>query len=510
MLPGPERLHAIATGPSGSLEEVPYAVLLAALALEKRSCLVLLRRKQTEKRIFLSAGVPVESLSNLVHETFGRFLVGQGKLSEEEFGLAFAQANAKGLRLGEVLVERGTFPKPEIARLLQQNLARKLLDGFTWNDGTYEIHPDPPTIDSPPRVNVAQLIITGASKFAPQAAVDAAVGSLVGKRLALHPDPPFPLEEVHLSEAQLRLTKALEKRPRIDELALSAGMPFEELTRVLYALWLLRTVVPADELPAVPRPVSAVSPAVAAPAAAPSPRPPPGPTSAALRREDLRIVHDMLQNLDAFDLLGLPDGADEATVKSRFVEKAREWAPWNFEGPEGDAGRALTLFLAAARAYAEIADPRSREALRRSRRVTGQAVKSPEQYLTIKMEVLDPEVQHRKGMELLESGNAKEALASLELAAECDRQNGTWAADMAWCRFLASDRAHPSAALAAMEEAIRIDPQAGIACFYAGEILRSRGDSAHAEVHYRKAARLMVGDRRALDALKEMTRVSNR
>ncbi|MBL8112050.1 MAG: hypothetical protein JNK60_04140 [Acidobacteria bacterium] len=114
MLPAAEKLREIARSTSGSLAEIPYAVLLAALAVSRRDCVALFERRQTQKRVSFSGGVPYDCRSNLLHETLGRFLVKQGRISEETFSLAHAQANATGVRLGEALVARGVLTPEEV------------------------------------------------------------------------------------------------------------------------------------------------------------------------------------------------------------------------------------------------------------------------------------------------------------------------------------------------------------------------------------------------------------
>ena len=82
MVPTTEQLAAIAEMHAGDFAKVPFAVLLHALASQKRSAVVEMRRGPIEKRIFIESGTPVDCRSNLAHETFGRFLVAQGKLRE--------------------------------------------------------------------------------------------------------------------------------------------------------------------------------------------------------------------------------------------------------------------------------------------------------------------------------------------------------------------------------------------------------------------------------------------
>lgn len=586
MLPAAEKLREIARSTSGSLAETPYAVLLAALAVTRRDCVALFERRQTQKRVSFSGGVPYDCRSNLLHETLGRFLVKQGRISEETFSLAHAQANATGVRLGEALVARGILTPEEVLRYLQQNLARRLLDGFTWKEGTYKLLDDSTVPETPSKLNISQLILTGVSKFAPQGAVDAAVGTLVGQRIAIRPDAAFPITDIKLNDAQARLVMALEKRPRVDELATATGVPFEELTRLLYALFLVGTVCPADQLPppapVVPAVVSQppVSPAPVATRSAPpqvpaslrresvygsesgretapvAPLPPPAapskpapawnappqvpqslrreylgpgsspsapakdaaitpaataPTGAASAETSRKIdgvlrAYEGFRGRDAFELLGLVDDADEKTILAHYLDRARAWAPWDLQGDPAE--KATALFTAAARAYGRLADHETREALRASRRRPTDGPKASGAAFAIKTDLLDPESQHRKGAELLASGKSQQALAFLEFAADCDPQNGSYLADAAWCRFLVAGRMTSATTLSEIEEAARIDPKSGIACFYAGELLRARGDAVRAEAYYRKAIKLMGTDRRPLDGLRELERGS--
>ena len=107
-------------------------MLLTAFAVGKRSLVLELRRTPFEKRIVFEEGVPVDCRSNLVHETLGRFMVATGKLSEEDFNATLGEAATRGIPHGEAMIDRGLVTPDELYRILQQNLARKLLDPFAW------------------------------------------------------------------------------------------------------------------------------------------------------------------------------------------------------------------------------------------------------------------------------------------------------------------------------------------------------------------------------------------
>ena len=121
----------------------------------------------------------------------------------------------------------------------------------------------------------------------------------------------------------------------------------------------------------------------------------------------------------------------------------------------------------------------------------------------IQTDLLDPEAQFRKGMELLAAGQEKKALELLQYAADLDAQNPVYRAEAAMCRF----RVHGDATkpLEELDEAVRADPRCGLAWYYMGMVQGREGRIAQGEESLRKAIRLMAPDRRPIDALKELT-----
>jgi Domain of unknown function (DUF4388)/Tetratricopeptide repeat len=535
LIPTPERLEEISNSQEGSLREVPFSPLLCALAIHQRTAVLEIRRRQVWKKIVLEAGTPIDCRSNLVHETLGRYMVIEGKLSEEDFNASLGRSAARGVPMGEVLLESGLVNAVELFKILQQNLAKKLLDMFTWTEGDFRLLPEDDTrSDSSLKVKVPQLILTGVTKLAPQEEVDMAVAELVGKRLALHPSPPFPLDDLRLTRQQSLLTEAVRPGRRMSELAEATGLPVDEITRLLYALSILGVVVPGDSLPqwavAPPIPVAAgtaslprsvILEARSAAGSAPAPPVPAGPAARGLapdlvpdldaaeverRRNQIMQAFLTYRRQDAFDLLGVPETASLAEIEERFLAFAEKLAPWSLHRELlALEDRVRDLFLAAARSYAELADTEQRNTLLfRRKTLREEREKKPSGFGGIKTDLLDSEAQFRKGLALLEAGKPREALQYLEFAADCDPQNGVYRAELAWSRFLwAPSQAAQS--LKELQEALRLDANCGLAAYYAGEIHRQLGNWDDAESHLRRAIKLMSPDRRPIDALKTLS-----
>ncbi len=532
----PEQLDALLRSGAGSLVETPYPILLLALALREQSAVLTLHRNPLQKVIVFDGGSPVDCQSNIATETLGRFLVSAGKISEEACQAAVAQAAARGVSLEEILAGQKLIAPTELFRVQQQSLGRKLLEPFSWKSGTFEITFEVPPVDSALRVKVPQLILTGILKVETQEHVDEAVAFASDRFLALAPEPLFELDDIRLSGEQQKIVEAAREGMRVADLAAGSGIDEDDVHRILYAMLLLGALTVTDtpmraapqfelENPFLKLTLETPLPAVAPPPPVPQPKPePPRPGVAAATGEDVIAAYLSYRRKDAFELLGVADTDGPLQFMRAFLALADRFLPSKFDerAPDGIRDKAQEVFLAAARAYAELADPARREALRATRagRTEPEEVRKttlnvpapaapprtaakPLELKPMTAAIIDPELLCRNGRELAEAGKLREALSSFELAAECDAQNGTYAAEVAWCRFRMQVTPAPTT-LKMLKNAIRIDPRSGLAHLYAGKVAAALGNRNEASNLLNRAAMLMPRDMRVVEALKAL------
>lgn len=582
MFPQPSHLLEIAALPTVRFAETPFPLLLVAHHAAASTGMLVARRGPIEKRVVLEHGVPVECRSNLAHETFSRFLAAAGRLTPEEANAVLARSVASGVLLGEALVAEGTMETAELQRLLQQSLARKLFDLFTWRDGEVAFESGAFTTAAALKVKVARLVLTGVERFVPQETIDAAIGPLAGSLFARHPEAAALAEELRPNERERALLASLEQPRRLEELLPVSGVPLAELSRLVWGLAILGLVIPADRLaglvrksgpaerpdrretpqPAPPvQPVQPAQPVQEAPSAAPTTAPVPAAATsirpllsaeeAALLRERVALAFERLREQDPFDLLDASGARTLDEIRERYFAFARRFAPWQYEEMElrSAAPAAEELFAAGALAFARLCDAKERESLRAARQERGRSVANlapaarpaappatappapraasspaappplsgpgathrtagpaPASF-RIETDLLDPEVQFKKGRALKEAERWSQALQQFEFAADCDAQNGAYRAEAAHCRFLLAPNSMAGKALEELKEAQRIDPEAVTPYLYAGEIAAHLGRFDEAETHLRAAAkRLGPTDRRALDALRDLAK----
>jgi tetratricopeptide (TPR) repeat protein len=496
--PTRDQLDSILRARSGSLADAPYPILLLALAYREKTAVLRLHRNQLEKTIIIDSGAPVDCRSNIATETLGRFLASQGKLSEQDYHSTLSQATSRGLPLGEILTERKLLAPSELYRALQQNLGRKLLEPFSWKSGTFDISYDVPAIDSALRVKVPQLLVTGIVKVEAQESADEAVAAADGRYLALAEEPLFPLEDLRLTTEQRQIVDAARRGTSMADIRAASGLDDDDLNRIVYALMLLGLVeITAERRPAMPRFELAANPFEAA-EPAPASRPAPAASAPPARRPvDPALAEEVMgaylgyRRKDAFELLGVEETDGASAFIRAYMAMVDRFLPAKFDGDEPVREKAQEVFLAAARAYGELADPDRRDALIKRRGTLREQEAAAVQAGIAAL--IDPEELCRTGRTLASAGKLREALSSFEMAMDCDAQNGTYAAEAAWIRYQL--RSTPAlTALKLLKNAIRIDPNSGEAYLYAGRVQAILGNRLEAQAYVGRAASLLTKD----------------
>jgi Domain of unknown function (DUF4388) len=490
---------------AGALVDAPLPLLLHALFCEGRTVTLELKLRGLEKRIQFEGGSPVACRSNLLHETLGKFLVEKGKLTEARYQEALQGSVQTGKRMGEWLVAQGAIQPFELYRLMQANLAIRILDAFRWSEATWRLTGESEAAELALRMNPAQLVLTGVSGFSPFEVVATQLAFTDEQRFALVPRPPHELSRLKLDPREARLVTTLRRRPTFEEITRTTGLEVEEALRRLYALATLGFVDFAERVPQAATPGAAVAPApdAAEPAAAPLPK----------ESDELKnaLASDYLAHRarDPFDLLGLPEAADAAQARRAFLELADRFSPLRFRSADLRE-KAEALLAARARAFGALSDADQATLWRRRRAGTAEAARAPtrpstEEQFRIQTDLLDAAAQFEEGRRRLAAGNPRGALEYFQYAADIEPR-AAHHAHLAWARFLVAPERNARLALGELVEVARKEPGCVEAHRFAADVLKAQGRWAEAEASYRRAFQLDPADRRSQEAALEMLR----
>jgi CheY-like chemotaxis protein/tetratricopeptide (TPR) repeat protein len=343
------------------------------VTLLRRAAIGVLRLQKDGARrdVYILNGLPVFAESNLLSETFGRYLRARGTIDELQYRAVRRYMEAHGVRQGEALVALEILNNQEVYGLLRGQVRERVARCFTWDGAEYAFFEDARFLDDKLMfpMNPLALVVEGVLRRRTPQELQAWFDA--------HRD-----EEVHATDVARELGTFLDRLQRDPPLstllaaaptvgALAAGMHLVEprVAAVIEALRAAEAVVLADD----PLPASATLPAGPAgefvlesveqldperdlPVVAPDPV-----------GEQVLSRYLAARGGDHYTVLGLGRHADEQAIEAAYLEMSRAYHPDRFtDHPDPDVRmRAKEVFIKVGQAFGVLSDPRQRETYRR-------------------------------------------------------------------------------------------------------------------------------------------------
>jgi len=221
---------------SGALRETSLAGLLGDLHRNQETGRLDLHRSPLKKSIFFTGGEPVFVISNVEKEAFGEYLVTAGLLTPADLARIRKQSELGNLQLVDLLLRSKAVAPNELYQSLSAQVRDRILDLFTWSDGTFEFYTGerPPEAGMPLNINCLGLIHDGVMEQIPLAFIRKAIGSnrktLV--RRSIFTIPPA----LSFSGRDQRLMQSLEAQTRSLDDLLHDQSSEERTLRLVYLL----------------------------------------------------------------------------------------------------------------------------------------------------------------------------------------------------------------------------------------------------------------------------------
>lgn len=353
----------------GVLEPGTFGEVLVALLRRAAVGVLRLQKDGARRDVYLLNGLPVFAESNLLSETFGRYLLARGTITELQYRAVRRYMESHGVRQGEALVALEILNNQEVYGLLRGQVRERVARCFTWDAAEYAFFEDERFLDDKLMfpMNPLALLVDGVlRRHTPQelqAWFDRNRGALVSTTPVAQELGTF-LDRL---QREPPLTDLLAAPLTVEALATGMHLVEARVAAVLQALQAAGAVrVGAPGLP------ESLSESLTLPAASEylletDEELDPERTSA-LDPEAERVLSRYLATRggDHFTVLGLPRDADERAIEAAYLETSRAFHPDRFiDHPDPDVRmRAKEVFIKAGQAFGVLSDPRQRELYR--------------------------------------------------------------------------------------------------------------------------------------------------
>jgi curved DNA-binding protein CbpA len=490
-------MTAVLTPPpdEGDLAEHPLPRVVLALWQRGFTGTLHLARDAAEQRFAWRGGALVASQASGADDALTRQLEAAGELTAEAVEKVAALCERRGVPEVNALMSLQLVEPKALVRAIREQILRRLVDAFGWPAGRYraEAGEGPGAETEAFRVDPLQVLQDGLAAFwRPDRIL-----SDLEDRLALHASPTERFEAV-----------AGRLRPGPDTEAIVGGIDpartFAETAATslsparLAVAWILaeagalafgdappardETDEAAASEPDEPRLEFEIEVRGAAEAEAREERDEeavlelPSAETEDLRKE-IRALHERLDEIDHYGVLGLEPDASNAAVKKAYFAAAKRYHPDAVArlGLASLHREANEVFGRIAQAYQTLSNPSRRQAY--DRRDQGDA--APENQAN---RVAQAETLFRKGEVLVKVGNFKGALDFLRPCVELWPEEADYQALLGWALYKAGP-SKPEQAREHLEKADALRADDPLILFRLGTVLRKLGEDDAAQIY---------------------------
>jgi len=481
--------------PQGSLERVPFPMLLHHLHGLRANGVLHLASGKKRKWIQLRDGHPVAVRSNLINECLGHYLVRAGSIEQADLDESREQMRCGRLQ-GEILVAMEILSEEEIALALRAQADEKLFEVFAWKQGDFRFEKNAVVSRANKigaRRSPASLILLGVRNRLSEEIIADFFRSRMDCLVVPGDSPYYRFQEIDLAPEHETLLRDLDGARRVAEII--ADDSDQSLIRTLYALVAtglleLKREAEAGVPPAAPQRAARTT----------------VTTKEEAERTSLTAMAKGFSAQTHFEILGIGPGSSESEIHQAFVTRAEDSHP-DLYADSSDAVREVAeeVFAHISRAYETLRDGRSRSLymldMRRDERAAEQAERG--------QRALEAASQFQRGEVQLASRAYEDALVNFGRALELNPDEGDYHTHYGWTLYLChpSDSTILEEAMEHVRRGLKLASHADRAYLYMGRLFRAIGKPAAAERMFTRAVQIEPD---CVEALRELRLINLR
>lgn len=495
----------------GNLRHKAFPEVLSQLYRWNETGALMLRKDRTKKIIYLKEGTPIFVKSNLLSECFGRVLVKEKMITEEECETSLQKMNAakaKGEKRqqGTILIEMGCISPHNLVYGLQLQLEAKLFEIFGWADGEFQFNPkvEIPAQEIQLEMSLATMVYEGVRRKFSAKQIGDLLGPFESAYFQVHEDPLYRFQDIALEADERKFAAKIDGRKTLTQLAGLGILEEERARQLLYALMACEMIQPKARAERKRDPLKIAGTGAGARGAK---TPPPlrkkkansmvgEATRSQLQSHSLAdlSVPDLRKRLsgrmkairkqNAFEILGVSTEADANEIRRAYMALSRELHPDQMRESAPADAKALAEQIQhqLSNAYETLSDKEAREAYEASLTVAPKAGGDDVG------RILSAEGHFRKGETALAAEDYDRAADAFQKAVDLYPEEGEFFAHLGWAKFRrASSQSEREEAEEAMREGIERNPRHHLCHLFLARALREMDREAEAVERFESA-----------------------
>jgi hypothetical protein len=226
----------------GDLSAIQLPDVLAFIAMIRASGKLVLRQPASDKTVFWKDGEIVFAASNGPDETLGKFLLSQGKITQQQYDESKAKLQP-GMRHGKLLVQMGFLSPKDLWWGVKNQVMDILYSLFTWKSGSFQFFES--MVDFHEKItlslNTTSLIMEGIRRLDEGARIKEKIKSteMVFERV---PGADPRAEDLDLTQGELRVWDHIDGVRSIREITGVSDLTEFEVSRIMFQLLSARII----------------------------------------------------------------------------------------------------------------------------------------------------------------------------------------------------------------------------------------------------------------------------
>ncbi len=458
---------------AGSLDKMPFPLLLHTLYQRKVTGLLHIQKKAAKKVVYIKSGYPIFARSNILGECLGRMLVKEDVITQVDCDQSIENSKTSGRLQGTVLIEMGLLTPQDLHAALRRQVIEKLLTIFSWAEGQFRFVPQEDFKKNVTNIELSPsaLILEGIKRYWDKKRVEDYLRPHLKDYLQQTQNPLYLFQEMGLSRrgeevfaeclGDLTLEAILERHP----------LSKREVQQVLAALLIVGMVTPRTTPGLLDDDARARRKAER-------------PIDSELRKQILED-YKRIMPADYFAALEIDHKSDSSTVRRAYYKLAKQYHPDRFlgRGLSNDMEHKVNeIFGHITQAYTVLSNPTTRSEYR------DELENGPVAKVDVN-QVIEAETAFQQGRALLKVRQYRDAANRLKTSIELSPEEPEYLTSYAWAVFKSAPEniGHQNQALEILLASRELNPGLEMTHLYLGYVYQALGKERQAEKSFEMA-----------------------